>query len=101
MRSGFQKIVDQMEPLFQALLASVLHTPSRMASEISPKGAFTRSTRMAGRYTWAVPTECGPAFESTAQRAQGKETVTFAYKLTLEAVGEQGGHSSEFTREQL
>ena len=32
MRSGFQKIVDHMEPLFQALLAS------------------PRSTRMRGRY---------------------------------------------------
>ena len=100
MRSGFQKIVDHMEPLFQALLASPLHTVKNGLRNLPQRGVYAfyendraiyvgRSNRMRNRVR-----EHGA--ESSRQGA-----ATFAYKLTLEAAGEKGGHSSMFTRAEL
>ena len=41
MRSGFQKIVDQMEPLFQALLASPPHTVENGLGNLLQRAVYT------------------------------------------------------------
>ena len=89
MRSGFQKIVDHMEPLFQALLARPLHTVKNGLRNLPQRGVYAfyendraiyvgRSNRMRNRIR-----EHGA--ENSRQGA-----ATFAYKLTLEAAGEKG-----------
>ena len=40
MRSGFQKIVAHMEPLFQALLASPLHTVKNGLRNLPQRGVY-------------------------------------------------------------
>ena len=40
MRSGFQKIVDLMEPLFQALLASPPHTVENGLRNLPQRGVY-------------------------------------------------------------
>ncbi len=88
MRSSFQKIVDQMDPLFQAILASPPHTVENGLRNLLQWGVYAfyengrviymdRSNRMQPRIR-----------EHGAENSR-QGTATFAYKLTLEAVRER------------
>ena len=68
MRSSFQKIVDQMDPLFQALLASPPHTVENGLRNLL---------------------HMRPLIRERGAESSRQGTATFAYKLTLEAVGKR------------
>ncbi len=100
MRADFQAIVDQLEPLLQALQMSPAHNLKSGLRGIPKRGVYAfyengraiyvgRSNRMRDRIR-----------EHGAESSR-HESATFAYKLMLEVEGEQGGHSSKLSRREL
>ena len=100
MRAGFQAIVDQMEPLLQALQMSPAKAVKDGLRGLPKRGVYAfyengraiyvgRSNRMRDRIR-----------EHGAESSR-HESATFAYKLMLEIEGEQGGHTSKLSRQEL
>ena len=100
MNPDFHSIIDQMEPLLRKLRNSSPHTVQGGLKGLPQRGVYAfyenglaiyvgRSNRMRERVR-----------EHGAESSR-HESATFAYKLMLEDVGEQGGHSSKFSRKEL
>ena len=100
MSPGFQAIVDQMEPLLHALQMSPAQTVKDGLRGLPKRGIYAfhengraiyvgRSNRMRDR------------IRQHGAESSRHESATFAYKLMLEVEGEQGGHSSKLSRQEL
>lgn len=100
MKADFQAIVDQMEPLLQALQMSPAQTIRDGLRCLPRRGVYAfyengeaiyvgRSNRMRDR------------IREHGSESSRHESATFAYKLMLEIEGEQGGHSSKLSRREL
>ena len=100
MRSDFKNIADQMEPLFQALLASQTHTVVNGLRNLPQKGVYAFYENGKAIYVARSNRMRSPIREHGAESSR-HGSATFAYKLMLEEVGEQGGHSSELSRRDL
>ena len=100
MNPDFQKIIDQMEPLLQQLITSSPHTLEDGLRNLPRKGVYAfyenGQTIYVGRSNRILDRIREHGAESSRH-----ESATFAYKLMLDGVGKQGGHSSELSRQDL
>ena len=81
MRSGFQKIVDQMEPLFQALLASPPHTVENGLRNLPHRGVYAFYENGRAIYV-GRSTRMRPRIREHGAESSRQGTATFAYKPT-------------------
>ena len=96
----FQKIIDQMEPLLQELLNSSPHTIENGLRNLPRKGVYAFYENGEAIYVGRSNRIRDRIREHGAESSR-HESATFAYKLMLEEVGEQGGHSSQLSRHDL
>ena len=81
MRSGFQKIVDLMEPLFQALLASPPHTVENGLRNLPQRGVYAFYENGRAIYVGRSNRVRPRIREHDAEHSR-RGTATFAYKPT-------------------
>ena len=100
MNPDFQKIINQMEPLLEELMTSSPHTIEDGLRNLPRKGVYAFYENGKAIYVGRSNRIRDRIREHGAESSR-HESATFAYKLMLEEVGEQGGHSSKSSRQDL
>ena len=100
MNPDFQKIIDQMDPLLEELITSSPHTIEDGPRNLPRKGVYAFYENGKAIYV-GRSNRIGDRIREHGAESSRHGSATFAYKLMLEEVGEQGSHSSKSSRQDL
>ena len=100
MDPAFQKIIEQMEPLLKELQNGSAQTIEGGLRGLPRKGIYAFYEKGKAIYIGRSNRIRDRIREHGAESSR-HESATFAFKLMLEEVGEQGGHASQLSRQDL